>query len=288
MGKLLPGDRVQCPYHGLEFAADGKCVHNPHGTGAIPKAAHLRAYPVVERHKMIWIWMGTKPPTPDTIPDYSCLDKAPAEHITDPGYLRMDASLELIVNNLLDLTHTTYLHAGILGNDETVHAKITVESDENSVTVSRPIRNVTAPGLFLKMQNWPEKVGDHWQTIRWMPPSVLILTVGMSPAGKPIEAGTGIYALHLLAPETDTSTHYYFSAVRWNVMTDASVNEEIRQFIGKTRQFAFAEQDGPMIEAQQARMNLLGEAAEHPVLLNIDAGPVQYGRILDRLLREDG
>ncbi len=31
MGKILPGDRVQCPYHGLEFGADGRCVHNPHG-----------------------------------------------------------------------------------------------------------------------------------------------------------------------------------------------------------------------------------------------------------------
>src|SRR3978361_676520 len=39
MGTLLPGDRVQCPYHGLEFAADGRCVHNPHGSGAIPAAA---------------------------------------------------------------------------------------------------------------------------------------------------------------------------------------------------------------------------------------------------------
>src|SRR5215210_5038800 len=30
LGKLLPGDRVQCIYHGLEFGADGACVKNPH------------------------------------------------------------------------------------------------------------------------------------------------------------------------------------------------------------------------------------------------------------------
>src|SRR5437868_2159986 len=31
MGKLMPGDRVQCIYHGLEFGANGACVKNPHG-----------------------------------------------------------------------------------------------------------------------------------------------------------------------------------------------------------------------------------------------------------------
>ena len=30
MGKVVDGDRVQCPYHGLEFNASGACVLNPH------------------------------------------------------------------------------------------------------------------------------------------------------------------------------------------------------------------------------------------------------------------
>jgi len=32
MGKIVGGDRVQCPYHGLEFDSSGACVLNPHGT----------------------------------------------------------------------------------------------------------------------------------------------------------------------------------------------------------------------------------------------------------------
>ena len=34
MGKIVHGDRVQCPYHGLEFDQTGACVLNPHGTRA--------------------------------------------------------------------------------------------------------------------------------------------------------------------------------------------------------------------------------------------------------------
>src|SRR3954465_9112197 len=52
MGKLMPGDRVQCIYHGLEFGADGKCVKNPHGNCTIPSASHLKGYTVVERHSL--------------------------------------------------------------------------------------------------------------------------------------------------------------------------------------------------------------------------------------------
>ena len=42
-----------------------------------------------------------------------------------------------------------------------------------------------------------------------------------------------------------------------------------------------------MIEAQQACMDQ-AEQVLKPVLLAIDAGPVRYRRVLDRLLSEDG
>jgi vanillate O-demethylase monooxygenase subunit len=41
-----------------------------HGDGTIPKAAHVKAYPVVERHLAVWIWMGDPvSANPDLIPD---------------------------------------------------------------------------------------------------------------------------------------------------------------------------------------------------------------------------
>src|ERR1700736_5971695 len=58
MGKIVHGDCLQCPYHGLEFDASGACTLNPHGTKNIPPRARVRSYPVTEKHKAIWIWMG--------------------------------------------------------------------------------------------------------------------------------------------------------------------------------------------------------------------------------------
>ena len=56
MGKVVDGV-LQCHYHGLRFDRTGKCVHVP-GQDHIPSQAKVRAYPVVERYKWIWIWMG--------------------------------------------------------------------------------------------------------------------------------------------------------------------------------------------------------------------------------------
>lgn len=287
MGKLLAGDRVQCVYHGLEFGADGKCVKNPHGNCTIPSAAHLRSYAVVERHTLLWVWMGDKPPDPATIPDYGCLDDRPALHISKPGYLKVQANYELVVDNLLDLSHTSYVHAGILGNADTVEADIKVEQKGDVVAVSRPSKDADTPGI-LKMMSPPGfERGDQWSTISWYAPCYMILEFGVSKTGEPKEKGTGYFALHLLTPETERTTHYHYSAARWNVLTEGDdKNSAIRDKIFEMRTFAFAEQDVPVIEAQQRLM----DQARHPLsptLLAIDAGPTRYRRILDRLLSED-
>jgi vanillate O-demethylase monooxygenase subunit len=48
MGQIVNGDRIQCPYHGLEFGPSGACTLNPHGTKNIPPRARVRSYPVIE------------------------------------------------------------------------------------------------------------------------------------------------------------------------------------------------------------------------------------------------
>src|SRR3977135_4689040 len=58
MGKVVNGDSIQCPYHGLEFDASGVCVLNPHGSKNIPPRARVRSYPGTEKHKAIRIWRG--------------------------------------------------------------------------------------------------------------------------------------------------------------------------------------------------------------------------------------
>ena len=51
------GDCIRCGYHGLKFDADGTCVEVP-GMEHPPAAARVKTYPVTERNKWVFVWMG--------------------------------------------------------------------------------------------------------------------------------------------------------------------------------------------------------------------------------------
>jgi vanillate O-demethylase monooxygenase subunit len=287
MGKIVNGDAVQCPYHGLEFDSSGACVLNPHGTKNIPPRARVRSYPVTEKHKAIWIWMGEREPELGKVPDFSVLDNVPEMHATKRDRITIRANYELIIDNLLDLSHTSYLHDGILGNSDTVESEITVEQDGQDVVVGRHAGNAAAPGLFaILMPSTPDKV-DKFTRMRWMPPSNLRLVTGICMPGAVPESGTGYHAIHMLTPESDKTTHYFFTAVRFNVLTaDEKLNASIQDKISTTRRFAFEEQDAPVMEAQQEIIDA-ALTPVNPVILAIDVGPVRYKQILQKLIRDE-
>jgi phenylpropionate dioxygenase-like ring-hydroxylating dioxygenase large terminal subunit len=288
MGKIVKGDCVQCPYHGLEFDASGACVLNPHGTKNIPSRARVRSFPVTEKHKAIWIWMGACAPDHSKVPDFSVLDNVPELHTTKRDKMTIRANYELIIDNLLDLSHTSFLHEGILGNADTVESDITVELEGDDVVVGRFAGNATAPGLFAAQ--WPTAPArvDKFTRMRWMAPSTMRLLTGICTPGADPESGTGYHAIHMLTPETDRTTHYFFTAVRFNVKTtDDALNRQIQDKISTTRRFAFEEQDAPVIEAQQEIIDAATTPVD-PVILAIDVGPVRYKRILQKMIEADG
>jgi vanillate O-demethylase monooxygenase subunit len=286
MGTLQAGDRIQCIYHGLEYGADGKCALNPHGSGNISDALAVKSYPVVEKYSLLWIWMGDKPADPSMIPDYSCIDDSDELHVTRPGYLKVAANYQLLVDNLLDLSHVSYTHAGILGNADTVSADPDVEQDGDVVTVTRRNPDSETPGILQMMSGGDFERGDQLQSISWFPASNLRLEFGASRVGESRESGTGYFALHFLTPETEKTTHYHYTAAWWGVQTDEKKNREIRDLIYKMRTFAFADQDVPVIEAQQVSIDQAGEGLT-PTLLSVDTGPLRYQKVLDRLIAEE-
>ena len=284
MGHVIGGDRIQCPYHGLEYDKTGVCVLNPHGNKNIPSRARVKSYPVTEKHKAIWIWMGDLPADPSKIPDFSVMDNAPELHTTKLDKIMVKANYELVIDNLLDLSHTSFLHAGILGNADTVESEITVVQDGTDIVVERHASNAEPPGMNKLM--WPQSPPrvDKITSIRWMAPSTLRLMTGICPIGAKPETGTGYHAVHILTPETDQTTHYFFTAVRYNVKTtDQALNRDIQDKIGKMRRFAFEEQDAPVIEAQQ-RLIDAAQTSVDPLTLAIDVGPVRYKQVLKKLI----
>lgn len=287
-GKLLEGDRLQCPYHGLQYGTDGRCVHNPHGNGRIVSSMRVKPYHVEEKHTIAWIWMGDREPDPSLIPDFSILDTSAPNVTSKRDWLRMEANYLLITENLLDLSHVSFLHEGILGNEDTVAAKIEIEERDRTLWVSRIMPNVRVPGLFDLMFKRDGGRVDHWAIMRWNTPGCLLNNSGVTDIDAPREAGSGIYGTHFLTPETETTTLYHFCAVRQNPRTwGPEIDAEIRTQMSDLRRHAFEDQDRLIIEAQQRAYLDPAVNTDRPIIQEIDAGPVRFRRILDKLIAEE-
>ncbi|WP_313805167.1 aromatic ring-hydroxylating dioxygenase subunit alpha [Sphingobium sp.] len=286
LGHLLPGDRVQCPYHGLEFNAEGECVHNPHRPGNLPSAATVRIFPVVEQDSILWIWMGDPAKAdPATIARFPLLVESSPSHISKRDHLTLDASYILITENLLDLSHASILHDGILGNEHSIDADIAVEQQGGTLSVTRLTPNVPVPGMYDLMYRRDGGMVDMWTTMTWQAPGCMVNDTGVTEVGGAKEDGTGIYGHHFLTPVTPTETLYHFCAVRQNPpVLDPSVEVDVREQISALRRMAFSEQDGRVIAAQQARVLNPAVDTSRPVLLKIDEAPVRYRRMLDQLM----
>ena len=109
MGKLVGADEIQCPYHGLRFNSAGRCTQMP-AQETINPSAMVPSYPVVERNRYIWVWPGD--PTaadPDLIPDMFQMDSP--EWAGDGRTIAVEANYQLVLDNLMDLTHEEFVHS---------------------------------------------------------------------------------------------------------------------------------------------------------------------------------
>jgi vanillate O-demethylase monooxygenase subunit len=288
LGKVVKGDRLRCPYHGLEFAPSGECVFNPNEAGNIPPA-RMRAFPVVERHSIVWIWMGDRDTAdPSAIPDIGVMDEDAPIPAAKRDYITMKANYKLIIDNLLDLSHVSFLHDGILGNDETMAAKTNVSARDGRVSVERVMPDVRPPELFDILLNRDGNRVDLWHRMQWQPVGCILNDARVNEPGVGRDSATGIIGVHLLTPETEKSTHYHFSAVRQNPRPFApEIADEVRTRLAELRRLAFQGQDTPIIESQQRIMDAYVGSDRQPVLFGVDGGSVAYRRILDRMIERE-
>lgn len=156
MGKL-EGDELRCGYHGLKFDASGKCVEIP-GQDSIPPQARVRAYPIVEKFKWLWIWMGDPARAdPGLIPSWWWADH-PQWAFTQPEQIRVKCNYQLISDNVLDVTHLAYVHASSIGAPSITEFPATVEREERLVRLTRWIRDRPPPPLYRKAGGFPGNV----------------------------------------------------------------------------------------------------------------------------------
>jgi vanillate O-demethylase monooxygenase subunit len=282
LGRVIEG-RLVCGYHGLEMGCDGKPIAMP--GQRVRGFPAVRTFPVVERHGFVWVWAG----------DAAYADEARIHHLPwaespewayGGGLYHVACDYRLMIDNLMDLTHETYVHATSIGQKEIDEAvpKTTTEGDE--VVTSRFMENVMAPPFWrmaLRGNHLADDVPvDRWQICRFTPPSHVMIEVGVAHAGKggyhadPAHKVSSV-VVDFITPETDTSIWYFWGMARNFNPGDKALTASIREGQGKI----FAE-DLEMLESQQR--NLLLHPERSLLKLNIDAGGVHSRRVLERIV----
>ncbi len=280
----LVANNIQCPYHGLQFDRTGRCVHVP-GQTTIPPEARVRAYPTVQRNHWIWIWMGDPAlANPDDIEDFHWLD--------DPDYgargelLHLEGNYVLLVENLLDLSHLSFIHRTTLGTSAVADTPMKTEREGDLVRVTRWVMDNTPPPFFQHAGGFaPDDRIDRWQIITYTAPAFVRLDVGGAVAGSGAETGDRSQGftmrnLNAITPETETTTHYFWAQAH-DFRTDESW---VTDMLYENVHMAFME-DLDIIKAQHE--NILARPDAPRVDINHDGGGLQGRRIIERLIEEE-
>ncbi len=284
--RLLPlskgireGDSIRCRYHGLKLGPDGVAEEMPLRNDRVNSKVCAETFAVAERHRFVWIWIGEREQAdPALIPDlWPC--SAP-DWVFDGGHYRVACDYRLLIDNLMDLTHETYVHMGSIGQPELMEAPIENRVEGDRVFVTRWMPGIDAPPFWRGALKKDGPV-DRWQICEFVPPSTVMIDVGVAPveAGATIEdhdQGVRGFVIDVMTPESATSTHYFWGMARNFDIQDTGFTARFKAQQGKV----FME-DVEILEAQQR--SILANPDLKLRAFNIDAGAVRARRIIERL-----
>lgn len=280
-GRKVDGT-IECGYHGIRFDEHGDCVFVPGEPERVSRNMRIPAYPLEERDGVLWIWLGPAEADRAAIPDLSDRLSSPKFcHVT--GSLNVRANYELLADNLIDPSHGQFLHGELLKRDGFFDVPHVVQQDGTTVSSERLIRNTAAPPAYAPYLANPDALVDWWTRAQWDPPGIFRLDNGVTPAGAERDAGVRRCGVHLITPETPSSTHYFFAAVRNYRLDDREADEASRSW----QHTVFDEQDRPMLEAVQAMMGTADFASLHPVLVSGDQPAMRIRSIMRRLVQRE-
>lgn len=280
----LVGDEIQCGYHGLRFDACGRCTWAP-GQERIPSRAAVPTRPLVRRGPWWWVWMGDP-----AAPDHTRLPAMPwAEPDADGwttvhGMEPLAARFGLLVDNLLDLSHETFLHAGYIGTPEVAETPITTEVDEERsvVRVSRRMDGVECPPFYSESTGLRTPI-DRWQDIEYHAPGCYLLHVRVAPAGSvPRDDGTDPDAAHVEVMYAITPVDDHHTMDFWSVSRNFAVDDaETSAFLAKMNREVVL-QDVEALELIETRLGDEWQPVE--VSFKIDTGGLAARRVVASLL----
>lgn len=110
----LTGERVRCPFHGLEYDRTGRVTAIPANgyQTPVPEQFRTQSYPTCEIDGYVFVWWGMNPPNNLEPPAYfENLDGLRWATARDPWH----ANYSRVLENQLDVAHLPFVHHNTIG-----------------------------------------------------------------------------------------------------------------------------------------------------------------------------
>ena len=280
LGECADGG-LRCGYHGMVFDTRGACVAVP-GQDTMPPGAHVRAWPVVERYGLVWIWTGSSAPDHRRLPLIAGHGE-PGWAAIDGGYQHHRGNYRIEIENLMDPAHTTFLHKETIGNRAAADIPVQVTRTDRGLSAWRWIENVPPTPLDRQSHDFGSSRVDRRISFDFALPATSFVDVAVVPAGTErteanlMQAGIRTFSYKFLTPETAHSTHFFWLHLRNYRIDDEGLTRHLHASLEKT----FLE-DRVMIEAIQRAQEATG--LRQLTALAIDRAPIMALRLIDRMI----
>lgn len=257
---------VRCPYHGLQFGQDGKCIKVPaHPDNAIPGKLHLTSYPVILRYGLVWTCLRPSADGQDEkMPFMPHWDEAGFQQINCPAF-DIAGFAGRQVEGFLDVAHFAFIHTD------------TFADAENPLVPNyrpQPTEYGFEAKYYSDVPNYPNGVentapeGFVWlRHFRCFPPFTAQLTVHFPDEGR-------LSILNAASPVSARKTRLFCPIAR-NFDTDLPV-QDVYDFNARV----FAE-DAAMVEQQRPEQLPLDPKMEAHI--PADVSSIAYRRALSKL-----
>ena len=279
---VLDGDAVRCGYHGFRFEPDGRCTDIP-TQPTVPSSFCTRAYPTQERWQWIWVWMGDRAKAdPALLPDMGAAGLGlPGWRADSNGVLHLKARFSLLIDNLMDLSHISFLHLKTIGRMDRATVAAEMSEVNGRVHVIRRTPNQPAEGFHRFLH--PTCNGPVDLTLQSD-----FLAPGLINAGGPysVMTGTGepvgrLNFVHGLTPETLHTTHYFPAVSRDFRLGDEGLSQALL-----AQERAVLAEDIPALEALEQAVQRNGNTRRELSVL-ADAGALRVRRRLIEMMKAE-
>jgi phenylpropionate dioxygenase-like ring-hydroxylating dioxygenase large terminal subunit len=228
-GRLSDGV-ISCWYHGLRYDATGKCLEIPSQDRVPPKAC-VKSYPVVEKHGMVWIWMGRERQVRQTdIPDHSvCADPKLAGEMQ---HRFVGCNYKFGVDNILDISHAAFVHQKTLGSEDVVRATPALEILPDTIRVFREMLREKVPPLYENVMKMDFM--DRTQIVNYWPIAHTRVDTKAYPHGTRDCKPLNVYTTTIFTPAEEDETHIFVGMHRDFLISNAGMTKFITQKIWET------------------------------------------------------